>query len=160
LHRKSASPPTAQSEGFIKRRSTVGAEGGRSSLHERRSFSKMNARVNWRQIPWEAVNDNISRKVVIGERLMMIYYRFQPFQQWPTETHAAEQCGYILKGKIILRLDDGKQELQLGPGDGYLIASNRAHSWQVLDEEVQLVDVFSPPRKELIHDKYAPMAHC
>jgi quercetin dioxygenase-like cupin family protein len=120
----------------------------------------MNARVNWRQIPWEAVNDNISRKMVIGERLMMIYYRFQPFQEWPLETHAAEQSGYILKGKIILRLDDGKQELQLGPGDGYLIASNRGHSWQVLDEEVQLVDIFSPPRKELITDKYAPMAHC
>ena len=119
----------------------------------------MNARINWRQIPWEAVNDNISRKMVIGERLMMIYYRFQPFQQWPTETHAAEQGGYILKGKIILKLDNGKQELQLGPGDGYLIASNRVHSWQVLDEEVLLVDVFSPPRNELIHDKYAPCAH-
>ena len=119
----------------------------------------MNARVNWRQIPWEVVSDNISRKMVIGERLMMIYYRFQPFQQWPTETHAAEQGGYILKGKIILKLDNGKQELQLGPGDGYLIASNRAHSWQVLDEEVLLVDVFSPPRNELIDNKYAPLAH-
>ena len=54
----------------------------------------MHARVNWRQIPWETVNDNISRKMVVGERLMMIYYRFQPFQQWPTETHAAEQGIY------------------------------------------------------------------
>jgi hypothetical protein len=46
----------------------------------------------------------------------------------------------------------------LGPGDGYLIESNRAHSWKVLDEEVRLVDVFSPPRNELIDHKYAPMA--
>lgn len=57
-----------------------------------------------------------------------------------------------------MRLEDEKQELQLGPGDGYLIASNRKHSWQVLDEEVLLVDVFSPPRNELIHNKYAPLA--
>ena len=118
----------------------------------------MSARVNWRQIPWETVNEHISRKLVCGKHLMMIYYRFQPHQQWPLEAHAAEQCGYILRGKIILRLDDGKTELQLEPGDGYLIASNRKHSWQVLEEEVLLVDYFSPPRNELIDSKYAPLA--
>lgn len=117
----------------------------------------MNGRVNWHQMPWETVNENISRKVIIGKHLMMIYYRFQPLQRWPAETHFAEQGGYILKGKIILRLEDEKQELQLEPGDGYLIASNQRHSWQVLDEEVLLVDVFSPPRKELINNKYAPL---
>ena len=119
---------------------------------------KMNARINWHQIPWETVNANISRKVISGKNLMMIYYRFQPFQRWPAEIHAAEQGGYILKGKIILRMDDEKKELQLGPGDGYLIASNRKHSWQVMDEEVLLVDFFSPPRIELIDNKYAPLA--
>lgn len=121
-------------------------------------FLKMNAWVNWRQIQWETVNENISRKVISGKRLMMIYYRFQPHQRWPAETHAAEQGGYIIKGKIILRLDDEKKELQLGPGDGYLIASNRKHSWQVLDEEVLLVDFFSPPRHELFHQKFAPLS--
>lgn len=93
----------------------------------------------------------------MGKRLMMIYYRFQPFQQWPAETHPAEQGGYVLKGNILLRLENEKQELKLGPGDGYLIASNRKHSWQVLDKEVLLVDFFSPPRSELINDKYAPL---
>jgi unsaturated pyranuronate lyase len=118
----------------------------------------MDAAVMWNQLPWEKVTENISRKVVIAERLMMVYYRFQPFQQWPAETHAAEQGGYIVRGKIILRLEDEKQDLQLGAGDGYLIASNRKHSWQVLDEEVLLVDFFSPPRTELINNRYAPLA--
>jgi quercetin dioxygenase-like cupin family protein len=117
----------------------------------------MDAGVKWNQLPWEQVTDNISRKVIMGKHLMMIYYRFQPFQQWPAEAHAAEQGGYILKGKIILRLEDEKQELQLGPGDGYLIASNRKHSWQVLEKEVLLVDFFGPPRNELINNKYAPL---
>lgn len=118
----------------------------------------MDAGVKWDQLPWEQVTENISRKVVTGKHLMMIYYRFQPFQRWPAETHAAEQNGYVVKGKIILRLEDKKQQMQLGPGDGYLIASNRKHSWQVLDEEVLLIDFFSPPRKELVNNKYAPMA--
>ena len=118
----------------------------------------MNARVNWRQIPCETVNENISPKLASGTHLMMILYRFQPHQEWPTETHAAEQCGYILEGNIILKLPEDSTEMILGPGDGYLIESNRAHSWKVLDEEVLLVDVFSPPRNELIDHKYAPMA--
>ena len=118
----------------------------------------MNGRVNWRQIPWEAVNENISRKLITGQNLMMILYHFQPHQEWPTETHEAEQSGYIIEGNIILRLPDDSHEEELGPGDGYLIKSNQAHSWKVLDEEVLLVDVFSPPRHELIDHKYAPMA--
>jgi len=118
----------------------------------------MNAHINWRQIPWETVNENISRKLVNGKNLMMILYRFQPHQEWPAETHKAEQSGYIIEGDIILRLPGEELELLLGPGDGYLIESNRAHSWKVLDEEVLLVDVFSPPRYELIDHKYAPMA--
>lgn len=118
----------------------------------------MIAHINWRQIPWERVNDNISRKLVTGKNLMMILYRFQPHQEYPTEIHEAEQSGYIIEGNIILRLPDARREVLLGPGDGYLIESNRAHSWRVLDEEVLLVDVFSPPRYELIDHKYAPMA--
>ena len=118
----------------------------------------MNAHINWRQIPWETVNENISRKLVNGKNLMMILYRFQPHLEYPTETHEAEQGGYIIEGNIILKLPDESHEVLLGPGDGYLIQSNRAHAWEVLDEEVLLVDVFSPPRNELIEHKYAPMA--
>ena len=117
----------------------------------------MSAWVKWNQIPWEDVNDHISRKLVTGKHLMMILYRFQPHQEWPTETHEAEQGGYIIEGNIILRLPDDSQEVLLGPGDGYLIESNRAHSWKVLDEDVLLVDFFSPPRHELIHQKFAPL---
>ena len=112
----------------------------------------------WDQIPWEEVNANISRKVITGSHLMMIMYRFQPFQEWPPEKHAAEQAGYILKGRILLRIHDMSQEMPLGPGDGYLIESNKSHSWQVFDEEVKLIDFFSPPRHELLTHKYAPNA--
>jgi quercetin dioxygenase-like cupin family protein len=118
----------------------------------------MNAWVKWDQIPWEEVNQNISRKVIIGNNLMMVLYQFQPFQEWPAEKHKAEQSGYIIKGKILLRLPDEQQEMLLGPGDGYLIESHKNHSWKVVDEEVVLIDFFSPPRQELMHQKYAPLA--
>lgn len=112
--------------------------------------------IRWDEIPWEAVNANISRKMAIGDNLMMTMYRFQPFQEWPPERHVAEQAGYVIKGKITLHLHNDSQEIQLGPGDGYLIESNKSHSWKVKDEEVKLIDIFSPPRHELLKKKYAP----
>lgn len=30
------------------------------------------------EMPWEEVNEQISRKVVMGDRIMMVMYRFAP----------------------------------------------------------------------------------
>lgn len=81
---------------------------------------------------------------------MMILYRFGPGCRWPEEQHEAEQGGYILKGRILLRLPDERREVVLGPGQGYWIASKKPHAWEVLDEEVMLMDIFAPPRFELL----------
>jgi quercetin dioxygenase-like cupin family protein len=107
----------------------------------------------WGDLKWEEVNSQVSRKVFVGERLMMVLYRFAPGCRWPEEKHEAEQGGYILKGKIILRIPDENREVLLGPGQGYWVASNSRHAWKVLDEEVILMDVFSPPRFELLGEK-------
>jgi hypothetical protein len=48
---------------------------------------------------------------------MMILYRFQPHQEYPTETHEAEQRGYFIAGNIILRLPDDSREFLLGAGE-------------------------------------------
>jgi hypothetical protein len=45
----------------------------------------------------------------------------------------------------------------LGPGDGYFIGSNIPHSWVFL-EKATVIDVFSPPRRELFKKKFAPCA--
>jgi len=108
-------------------------------------------------MPWEEVNEHIRRKVVMKDRLMMVLYRFEAHQAWPVEAHEAEQGGYILQGKIELTLPAEGRKILLGPGDGYLIGSKVPHSWKTL-EETLLLDVFSPPRKELFQKKFAPQA--
>ena len=107
---------------------------------------------------WEEVNKNISRKVVIRESIMMVMYRFAPNLTWPEEIHEAEQGGYIIKGRLELNLPTEGKKILLGAGDGYLIGSNIPHSWKTLEEETILIDIFSPPRKELIKNKFAPTA--
>ena len=118
----------------------------------------MSAGIKWSEMNWEEVNDHIRRKVVMKDRLMMVLYRFGPYQVWPVETHRAEQGGYVLRGKIELSLPLSRKKTLLRPGDGYLIATNIPHSWKTLEEETILLDIFSPPRKELLRKKFAPNA--
>jgi quercetin dioxygenase-like cupin family protein len=114
--------------------------------------------IKWNEMPWEEVNENISRKMVMGDRVMMIMYRFRNRAVWQEEKHDAEQGGYIIKGRALLRIPDDDKELVLGPGDGYLIESDRRHSWRYVDDEVIFIDFFSPPRFELLEQKLAPKA--
>ncbi len=112
--------------------------------------------VQWDKRPWEEVTEKISRKVVMNDRMMMVYYRFRSHSKWPEERHEASQGGYIIQGNILLKFPEQGEEMQLGPGDGYLIESGRSHSWEVLGEEVILIDFFSPPRRELLKETEEP----
>ena len=118
----------------------------------------MTGAIKWSEMEWEEVNEHIGRKVVMEDRLMMILYRFDPHQFWPTEVHEAEQGGYILRGKIELSLPAEGKKIILGPGDGYLIGTKVAHSCETLGEETVLLYVFTPPRRELFQKKFAPKA--
>ena len=112
--------------------------------------------VKWDEIPWEEVNPQISRRIVVRDRMMMVMYRFAPGMEWPEETHDAEQAGYIIRGTLELTLPAEGTKILLGPGGGYLIGSMIPHSWRTLEEEALFIDVFSPPRNELIQRKFAP----
>ena len=118
----------------------------------------MDCWTKWDEIPWEDVIEGVSRKLVMGDRMMMVMYLFAPNLEWPEEQHEAEQGGYVVKGKVLLRLPGEGKEMVLGPGDSYLIPSMKGHSWKILDQEAILLDFFSPPRKELMEEKYAPDA--
>jgi len=106
--------------------------------------------IKWEEMAWEKVEENIHRKVVVGDRIMMVMYRFGPHQIWPKEIHEAEQGGYVLKGEIELNLPAEERRMVLRTGDGYLIGSKVPHSWKTFGEETILIDIFSPPRIELI----------
>ena len=36
----------------------------------------MPKKIVWDEIPWEPVNKDVSRKVIMGDHLMMVLYRF------------------------------------------------------------------------------------
>ena len=107
----------------------------------------MPQKVVWDDIEWEPVTDEVSRKVIMGDNMMMVLYKFAKGTIWPMEQHKAEQCGYVVKGKI--EFTTGGKTLILNPGDSYMIESMAPHESHYIEETV-LVDLFSPPRKELM----------
>ncbi|AEA33066.1 Cupin 2 conserved barrel domain protein [Hippea maritima DSM 10411] len=58
--------------------------------------------------------------------------------------HTGEEFGYILKGKLELRVGD--QVKVLGPGDSFYFSSTQPHSYKnVGDVDVETIWVVSPP---------------
>lgn len=107
----------------------------------------MPRKVVWDEIPWEPVNDQCDRKVVMGDHLMMVLYRFDAGLTWPEERHFSDQGGYILQGKV--EFHSGDDVLTLGPGDSYFIESNAPHYSHFVEETI-LIDIFAPPRHKLM----------
>ena len=107
----------------------------------------MPRKIVWDTIEWEPVTDHVSRKVIMGGNMMMVLYKFAKGCTWPEERHEAEQCGYVLEGKVEFTSED--KTLTLNAGDSYMIESMAPHQTHFLEETV-LIDLFSPPRKNLM----------
>jgi quercetin dioxygenase-like cupin family protein len=113
--------------------------------------------INWEGIPWEKVNEKISRKVFMGDRMMIIMYKMAAGLVWPEERHAAEQWEQVLKGKLEMHINGVKHVIL--PGNSFFIEPNVPHYGHIVEEMTSIV-VFCPPRKELLEKGkgFAPYA--
>jgi quercetin dioxygenase-like cupin family protein len=113
--------------------------------------------IRWEEVPWEKVNEKVSRKVIMGDRMMIIMYRIAAGTVWPEESHLAEQWGYLLKGRLEFYVKGEKNVIL--PGDSFFVESNVPHFGHIA-EELTSIEIFSPPRKELMGEGmgFAPYA--
>src|SRR5258707_12587728 len=56
--------------------------------------------LNWESIPVEHPFEGIERQMVIGERIMIVRFRFVPFLVTPEHTHPHEQMSLIISGRV------------------------------------------------------------
>ncbi|MHA1644652.1 MAG: cupin domain-containing protein, partial [Candidatus Freyarchaeota archaeon] len=59
--------------------------------------------------------------------------------------HPNEQVGYVVKGRLKLRIGEAEHDLEAG--DSYYIEPNVEHSATIIDES-KIIDVFCPPRED------------
>ena len=105
----------------------------------------------WSDMPKERVTDQISRRLVTGERMMLAHVYLDRGSIVPKHSHENEQLTYILEGALHFWIgEDQKEEVIVRAGEVLLIPSNVPHQALALEDTLD-VDVFSPPRQDWLN---------
>lgn len=111
-------------------------------------FSRMakHQYIPFKKMSFQKINEQVERKMAVGKNAMVLEHRVKKgFVSQKNETHINEQFTYVLEGK--LQVETGGEVLILEAGDMIIIPPNQPHTLTVL-EDVRILDVFSPVRKE------------
>jgi quercetin dioxygenase-like cupin family protein len=102
----------------------------------------------WDDMPKERVSDQLDRRLITGERMMLAHVYLKKGCLVPKHRHENEQLTYILEGALHFWLgDDEGEEVVVRAGEVLTIPSNLPHKALALEDTVD-VDVFSPPRQD------------
>ena len=104
--------------------------------------------LRWEDLPREPVTDQIARKVITGDRMMIAQVFLARGAVVPTHRHENEQSTYILEGALHFWIgEEGEEEVVVRAGEVLHIPSGVPHRARALEDTLD-VDVFSPPRAD------------
>lgn len=103
---------------------------------------------DWKTIPVEKLSEGIERQMVVGQNIMICRLKFDPFVVTPEHSHVHEQMTLVVQGKVKFIL--GSEERIVSAGDVLHFPPNHWHGATMLDEEVVLIDIFSPIREDFL----------
>ena len=102
----------------------------------------------WSEIHKEHLSDEIDRRLVTGDQLMLAHVYLKKGALVPQHHHENEQMTYILEGSLHFYLgEDEKEEVVVSAGEVLHIPSNLPHKAIALEDTLD-VDVFTPPRQD------------
>ncbi len=90
----------------------------------------------------------MSRRSIVGDRIMLCLHEAFPHLKCSPHQHEAEQVSIVLSGRM--RFTVGGEERVLGPGEVAYVPGGVLHSIESLDEYVEVLDVFSPLRSDIL----------
>jgi quercetin dioxygenase-like cupin family protein len=102
----------------------------------------------WEDIPVERIAPGVERQMVWGERLMVCRLRFRPGVVTAVHTHPHEQITLVERGRVRFTIDGDTRVASAG--DVLHFPSNLSHGATMLDEDVVLVDIFTPIRQDFL----------
>jgi unsaturated pyranuronate lyase len=114
-------------------------------------MSKVNSHpqhMDWSSVPVEQLEEGIERQMIVGEKMMICRLRFAPHIVTPAHDHPHEQLTIVEKGPVLFTVGDQERIAQTGD-----VLHFPPHSWHgatMLDEEVVLIDIFSPVREDFL----------
>ena len=94
----------------------------------------------------EKVTDKITRRILVGEKGMIVFWKMKAGAHAAAHKHPHEQMFWMISGKMDFRL--GNERRVCGPGDVGVIPGGVEHeAW--FPEDTEIVDVFAPPREDM-----------
>jgi quercetin dioxygenase-like cupin family protein len=106
---------------------------------------------DWSSIPVRRIATGIDRQMIWGERLMVCRLRFDPHVVTAVHSHPHEQITLVERGRV--RFTIGGADRIAAAGDVLHFPSNIAHGATMLDDEVVLVDIFTPVREDFLPEE-------
>lgn len=97
---------------------------------------------------YQAALEGIERKTLVhGARTLMTEFLLRKGSVLPNHSHPHEQTGYLVSGRMLLRI--GTETHDVGPGDSWCIPGAVEHSADILEDSVA-IEVFSPVRDDYL----------
>jgi len=105
----------------------------------------------WSEVPLETVTDQISRKLITGQGMMLAQVFIKKGAIVPRHQHHNEQFTYILEGGLRFYMgEDGAEVIDVMAGEVLHIPSNVWHKAEALEDTLD-VDIFNPPREDWLN---------
>lgn len=102
----------------------------------------------WTEMPKERVTDQISRRLVTGQGMMLAHVYLAKGAVVPRHQHTNEQLTYILEGALRFWIGEDESEvIDVRAGEVLHIPSNVWHKAEALEDTLD-VDIFDPPRQD------------
>ena len=108
--------------------------------------------IGWDELDLEKVTELISRKLVAGDRQMLVQVYLKRGALVPLHSHESEQLTYVLDGMLKVRIDG--EEVIVRDGEVVRIPSGVPHQTEALADTFEL-DLFSPVRSEWLEEPSA-----
>ena len=103
---------------------------------------------DWSSIPVERIATGIDRQMIWGDQVMVCRLRFDPQVVTAVHSHPHEQITLVERGRVRFTVDGGDRIVSAG--EVLYFPSGIAHGATMLDEEVVLIDIFSPVREDFL----------
>jgi quercetin dioxygenase-like cupin family protein len=105
----------------------------------------------WEDMPKERVSDQLQRRLITGERMMLSHVYLDKGCIVPKHSHDNEQLTYILEGALRFWIgEDESEEVIVRAGEVLVIPSNVLHKAEAIEDTLD-VDVFCPPRQDWLN---------
>jgi len=104
-----------------------------------------------KDVPTDEVSPSASRRIISGDKVMLVLWVLKPGAEVPLHSHPHEQITYVLQGKAEVTV--GEEKRIVGPGDVYHVPfqSNLKHEVKVLGDEAFIeLDIFHPIREDFL----------